>query len=105
MNWTCLVYGGPMLFAIIWWVVDAHKWFKGPKVEYILSSHQPAPPISDATCKPRLLTVSPLQVNIEHQMLGRESNVVHGKEANDSGDSSSGSMRDNLDDKKAANLA
>lgn len=21
-----------MLFAMIWWVVDAHKWFKGPKV-------------------------------------------------------------------------
>lgn len=32
MNWTCLVYGGPMLAAMIWWVVDAHKWFKGPKV-------------------------------------------------------------------------
>ena len=32
MNWTCLVYGGPMLGAIIWWVVDARKWFKGPKV-------------------------------------------------------------------------
>jgi amino acid transporter len=26
MNWTCLVWGGPMLFVIIWWVVDAHKW-------------------------------------------------------------------------------
>lgn len=32
MNWTCLVYGGPMLFVLIWWAVDAHKWFKGPKV-------------------------------------------------------------------------
>ena len=32
MNWTCLVYGGPMLAAIIWWIVDARKWFKGPKV-------------------------------------------------------------------------
>jgi amino acid transporter len=32
MNWTCLVYGGPMLAVIIWWVIDAHKWFKGPKV-------------------------------------------------------------------------
>ncbi|KAL8945970.1 MAG: hypothetical protein Q9183_007971 [Haloplaca sp. 2 TL-2023] len=41
MNWTCLVYGGPMIFILIWWVVDARKWFKGPKV------------------------------NIEHQMLGR----------------------------------
>ena len=32
MNWTCLVYGGPMLFVVIYWFVDAHKWFKGPKV-------------------------------------------------------------------------
>ncbi|KAJ6172571.1 hypothetical protein N7470_001638 [Penicillium chermesinum] len=32
MNWTCLVYGGPMLIVTIWWFVDAHRWFKGPKV-------------------------------------------------------------------------
>ncbi len=32
MNWTCLVYGGPMLFVNVWWVVSARKWFKGPKV-------------------------------------------------------------------------
>ncbi|KAI7970388.1 hypothetical protein EIK77_006233 [Talaromyces pinophilus] len=32
MNWTCLVYGAPMLAVSIWWVVDAKKWFKGPKV-------------------------------------------------------------------------
>ena len=32
MNWTCLVYGGPMLAIIIWWIMDARKWFKGPKV-------------------------------------------------------------------------
>lgn len=32
MNWTALVYGGPMLGALVWWVVDARKWFKGPKV-------------------------------------------------------------------------
>lgn len=48
MNWTCLVYGGPMLGIIIWWIVDAHKWFKGPKV------------------------------NIEHQMLGRDDGVIEG---------------------------
>ena len=41
MNWTCLVYGGPMFMVTIWWFVSAHKWFKGPKV------------------------------NIEHMMLGR----------------------------------
>lgn len=32
MNWTCLVYGAPMLAAIVWWVVDARKWFNGPKI-------------------------------------------------------------------------
>ncbi|KAL9021883.1 MAG: hypothetical protein Q9185_000897 [Variospora sp. 1 TL-2023] len=32
MNWTCLVYGGPMTFVTIWWFVSARKWFKGPKV-------------------------------------------------------------------------
>ncbi|PKY01517.1 amino acid permease [Aspergillus campestris IBT 28561] len=32
MNWTCLVWGGPMLAVTIWWVIDAHKWFAGPKV-------------------------------------------------------------------------
>jgi hypothetical protein len=46
MNWTCLVYGGPMLMVTIWWFVSAHKWFKGPKV------------------------------NIEHMMLGRGEVVV-----------------------------
>ena len=52
-----------MLGVLIWWAVDARKWFKGPKV------------------------------NIEHQMLGREGNVVEGKEGgNDSGDSSAGSI-------------
>jgi len=42
MNWTALVWGAPMLFATIWFIVDAHKWFKGPKI------------------------------NIEHLMLGRD---------------------------------
>lgn len=32
MNWTCLVYGAPMLSVVIWWIVSARKWFKGPKV-------------------------------------------------------------------------
>lgn len=32
MNWTCLVYGGPMTLIVIWWVVSAHRWFKGPKI-------------------------------------------------------------------------
>lgn len=32
MNWTCLVYGAPMVGVVIWWVVDARRWFRGPKV-------------------------------------------------------------------------
>ncbi|KAJ5963813.1 uncharacterized protein N7479_003689 [Penicillium vulpinum] len=32
MNWTCLVWGAPMVAVSIWWVVDAHRWFKGPVV-------------------------------------------------------------------------
>lgn len=32
MNWTVAVYGGPMFLVAVWWVVSAHKWFKGPKV-------------------------------------------------------------------------
>lgn len=32
MNWTVVVYGGPMTFIIIWWFVSAHKWFKGPVI-------------------------------------------------------------------------
>lgn len=32
MNWTCLIYGGAMLLALIWYAVDARKWFKGPRV-------------------------------------------------------------------------
>src|SRR5271155_2441565 len=30
MNWTGLVYGGTMLLALIWYVVDARKWFTLP---------------------------------------------------------------------------
>ncbi|EFW15954.1 hypothetical protein D8B26_004256 [Coccidioides posadasii str. Silveira] len=32
MNWTCIVYGAPMIGVLIWWIVDARRWFKGPKV-------------------------------------------------------------------------
>lgn len=32
MNWTCLIYGGPMLLATVYFAVDARRWFKGPRV-------------------------------------------------------------------------
>jgi len=67
-NWTCLVWGGPMLLVCIWWIVDARKWFKGPKV------------------------------NLDHLMHGREeqaadlqahdgANVIEGKDADRSSSS------------------
>lgn len=31
MNWTVLVYFGPMLIFTIWFMVDAHKWYVGPR--------------------------------------------------------------------------
>ena len=73
------MYGAPMLYAIVWWIISARHWFKGPKV------------------------------NIEHQMLGREENMIHGKDgSNDSGDSTANSFiketRD-FSDRKAADLA
>lgn len=42
MNWTAVVYGGPMGLVLVWWFVSARRWFKGPKV------------------------------NLEHLMMGRE---------------------------------
>lgn len=41
MNWTALVFFGPMLGFIIWFAVDAHKWYIGPRPnidEYIAHS-------------------------------------------------------------------
>ena len=63
MNWTVLVYGGPMFFAMIWWVVSARRWFKGPKI------------------------------NLEHVQLGRDDQIEHiqGEDMNqDSSSTSSG---------------
>lgn len=60
MNWTALVYGGPMLLILIWWFVSARKWFKGPKV------------------------------NLEHMMFGREEMLkVQGQEVEVAGDDES----------------
>ena len=32
MNYTCLIYGGVMGLAILWYAIDARHWFKGPKI-------------------------------------------------------------------------
>jgi hypothetical protein len=64
MNWTVLVYGGPMFLVMVWWFVSAHKWFKGPKV------------------------------NVQHAMLGREGNVLEGQGKGDRDSSSDGGAID-----------
>lgn len=50
MNWTAVVYGGPMFGVVIWWLVSARKWFTGPRV------------------------------NLEHVMHGREDQVAQIRE-------------------------
>ncbi|KAI1103211.1 amino acid transporter [Jackrogersella minutella] len=64
MNWTSLVYGAPMLFIIVWFFVDAHKWFKGPKI------------------------------NIEHHMLHQQLVGVEGVDASAGSDTSSKNPKD-----------
>lgn len=32
MNWTCLIYGGTMALAMGYYVLDARKWFQGPRL-------------------------------------------------------------------------
>ncbi|GAB7356190.1 hypothetical protein MBLNU459_g6776t1 [Dothideomycetes sp. NU459] len=61
MNWTCLVYGGPMFIVLSWWLISARKWFKGPKV------------------------------NVQHMMLGRaeHEDVLVGEELKGANDRSS----------------
>lgn len=89
-----------MTMIIIWWVVSAHKWFKGPKV-------YTTPIVPNPIIRLRRLLMHHDQVNIEHQMLGREGNILEGQE-HDSGDSSAGSITKEdrvLDDKRASELA
>jgi hypothetical protein len=59
MNWTVVVYFGPMFLVMGWWFISARKWFKGPKV------------------------------NVNHMMLGRDGNVIEGEAKSADGDSSS----------------
>lgn len=44
MNWTVVVYFGPMLFATVWYFAYAHKFFKGPKVnlEHAIHDYDPS---------------------------------------------------------------
>ncbi|KAK5136538.1 hypothetical protein LTR08_002882 [Meristemomyces frigidus] len=32
MNYTIVIYGGVMACALLWYAVDARKWFKGPRI-------------------------------------------------------------------------
>jgi hypothetical protein len=42
MNWTCLVYGGIMFLSLLWYAVDARRWFKGPRLnlEHMIHDEQ-----------------------------------------------------------------
>ncbi|KAI0597215.1 amino acid transporter-like protein [Biscogniauxia sp. FL1348] len=40
MNWTCLVYGAPMFIVVLWFFIDAHKWFKGPKINIAVRTYK-----------------------------------------------------------------
>lgn len=89
------MYGAPMLGVIIWWIVDAHKWFKGPKA-------------SSRTFGLRVyMLILFAQVNIEHQMLGGEDNVIEGRDESgkESPGSRSGSIKNANDAIEAAELA
>ncbi len=57
MNWTVVVYFGPMFLVMSWWFLSARKWFKGPKV------------------------------NVNHMMLGRDENIIEGEAKYADGDS------------------
>lgn len=49
MNWTVVVFFGPMLLFIIWYAVDAHRWYVGPRPnidEYIVH-HDPGVVVVD----------------------------------------------------------
>lgn len=49
MNWTCLVWGAPMLAVTVWWFIDAHRWFAGPvvNVEHAIHTIDSEPVISE----------------------------------------------------------
>ncbi|EPY51046.1 hypothetical protein SPOG_02225 [Schizosaccharomyces cryophilus OY26] len=44
MNWTCLVYGGPIFLTLIWYAMSARKWFKGPKASQVFKRDAYNPP-------------------------------------------------------------
>lgn len=41
MNYTCLIYGGVMFLALMWYAIDARKWFKGPRINVEHLIHVP----------------------------------------------------------------
>ncbi|KAJ5747520.1 uncharacterized protein N7511_009216 [Penicillium nucicola] len=67
MNWTCLVWGAPMLAVTIWWVVDARKWFTGPvvNVEHAIHAVEQEPVVSEG--------IEPVSLETETSGLPRKS--------------------------------
>ncbi|OQD81753.1 hypothetical protein PENANT_c025G02249 [Penicillium antarcticum] len=67
MNWTCLVWGAPMLAVSVWWVVDARKWFTGPvvNVEHAIHAIEQEPVVSEG--------IEPVSLETETSGLPRKS--------------------------------
>lgn len=62
MNYTCLIYGGVMSFAIFWYAIDARKWFKGLPTNFHLFQIQ-------------LIFWPGPRINVEH--------IIHGTDIED----------------------
>ncbi|KAH8654070.1 amino acid transporter-like protein [Tricladium varicosporioides] len=41
MNYACLIWGGSMFLSLVWYAIDARKWFKGPKINVEHLIHVP----------------------------------------------------------------
>lgn len=77
MNWTAVVYGGPMFAIIIWWFVSARKWFNGPVV------------------------------NLEHVMHGRaaqKANILDGQSPSSDDDGAGDQLPGKLEKEKMSNV-
>lgn len=63
-----------MFLVMIWWVISAHKWFKGPKINVRVFSR--------ALFRLKML----ITLQVEHHMIGRVENTVEGIEQDSGSD-------------------
>lgn len=48
MNWTILIYGGPMFAAVCWYGISARHWFAGPRINVEHRDQTGAPSLETA---------------------------------------------------------